>query len=174
MSILRYSILPALLFVFVFTSCSKKKDDVTPSVNRADLIGKVWTATSIDFVLDGKAYNLPTDPSDTSTWEFKDNGSFVFKDSDGSSDSGKWELSDKQIKVTYDGSTDVEYISIVSLESKKLTIKSGEELDLTKKPEDYTEDQRFVYELASTYFSAIKVDISKSKKLSVQGNFTVK
>lgn len=174
MSFLRYSILPALLFVFVFTSCSKKDDDASPAIKRTDLVGKSWKASSFEFILDGKAYPVPTDGSDADTWEFKDNGTFVTKYSDGTSEQGKWELIDKKIKLTADGATDVEYMTINKLDAKTLTISLAENIDLTKKPADLTETESLMVFLASEYFTAVKVDMSKSKKLTVNGTFSAK
>ena len=171
MSILRYSILPVLLFVFVFTSCSKKKDDdVTPSVNRADLIGKTWISTSFDVTLDGKKYSK-TGQEEQNIWQFKDNGDFVSSDKDGNSETGKWSLEGNKLKITPAGETSATFLPIQSLKGSNMVISLAENLDLTKNEQDYT-----IMELNALYVAAMvldgqNVDLLKGKKVSVVISF---
>jgi hypothetical protein len=169
MSILRYSILPALLFVFVFTSCSKKKDDVTPSFDRSNLIGKVWTQSQTDFILDGKSYTDKTYAGETKM-EFKGNGTYITTDSDGESTEGKWELTGNKIKVTVQNET--EYFTVSKLEAKTLSILALENLDLTKKEDQFTESEQIYLLAAAMFFTDKQIDFSKSKKLSVSISLT--
>jgi hypothetical protein len=173
MSFLRYRLFPSLLFIWVMTGCSAKKDDPSPLAGQSDLVEKVWTSNQVDFVLDGKTYSEKT-PGATGNWLFRKDGTYRTTDEDGKTEQGTWELSGNRIKLRYEESTAVDYLTITRLEDRTLVLNLIENLDLTKKEEAYTPSELTYFTMANHYLDRLNLDISKNRKLAINATLVVK
>lgn len=172
MSPIRY-FFSAVLLVFVLTGCARKQEDIAPTVDRADLTEKTWTSRQVDFLLDGQSWSEKT-PAATGSWTFRENGTYSTTDEDGQTELGTWELAGRRIKLQYRGSTGADYLTITRLEDKTLVLNLIEDLDLTKKRQEYSLTELTFFTMTASYFEGRKIDISQNKKVSIHATLLAK